>query len=107
MDCAPLLVRVASRRPRRSCRPTPAAAACSRPTPAHAPPPLRRQPPPPTHTTSSLLPTPPAQGTNNERLLNDPLYIGLRRPRARGKEYYDTIDEVTGWRPRVTPVGGG
>jgi len=32
-------------------------------------------------------------GTNNERLLNDPLYLGLARPRLRGAEYDDFIAE--------------
>jgi malate dehydrogenase (oxaloacetate-decarboxylating)(NADP+) len=32
-------------------------------------------------------------GTNNERLLNDPVYIGIRRPRIKGEEYYSLIDE--------------
>lgn len=32
-------------------------------------------------------------GTNNEKLLNDPDYIGLQQPRLQGKEYYDFLDE--------------
>ena len=32
-------------------------------------------------------------GTNNEQLLNDPLYNGIERHRARGKEYDELFDE--------------
>ncbi|KAF6104743.1 malic enzyme 3 [Phyllostomus discolor] len=32
-------------------------------------------------------------GTNNEELLKDPLYIGLKHQRVRGKEYDDLLDE--------------
>lgn len=31
-------------------------------------------------------------GTDNEELLNDDLYLGLREPRARGKKYDDFVD---------------
>ncbi|CAF9931507.1 MAG: NAD-dependent malic enzyme, mitochondrial [Heterodermia speciosa] len=31
-------------------------------------------------------------GTDNDELLNDELYLGLRRPRVRGKEYDDFVD---------------
>lgn len=33
-------------------------------------------------------------GTNNEELLNDPLYMGLKHPRIRGEEYYSFVDEI-------------
>ena len=32
-------------------------------------------------------------GTDNDQLLNDELYLGLRRPRVRGKEYDDFVDK--------------
>ncbi|XP_029458127.1 NADP-dependent malic enzyme, mitochondrial [Rhinatrema bivittatum] len=32
-------------------------------------------------------------GTDNENLLNDPLYIGLKHKRVRGKKYDDLLDE--------------
>jgi len=32
-------------------------------------------------------------GTNNQRLLEDPNYLGLRRERIRGDEYFEIVDE--------------
>lgn len=33
-------------------------------------------------------------GTNNQQLLNDPIYMGWRQPRMSGEEYYNFVDEV-------------
>ncbi|MBK9798142.1 MAG: NAD-dependent malic enzyme [Holophagaceae bacterium] len=32
-------------------------------------------------------------GTNNQRLLDDPLYLGIRRPRLRGAEYEELVEK--------------
>jgi len=42
-------------------------------------------------------------GTNNQELLDDPLYLGYRRERLRGDEYWDLVAEVVGAVKRVHP----
>ena len=42
-------------------------------------------------------------GTNNEELRHDPLYIGLKRERIRGKEYDKLIDEFVRAAQKVFP----
>lgn len=42
-------------------------------------------------------------GTNNEDLLADPLYLGLREPRLRGDDYWSLIDEFVEAVVRVFP----
>jgi malate dehydrogenase (oxaloacetate-decarboxylating)(NADP+) len=32
-------------------------------------------------------------GTNNEELLNDPLYLGMDHRRLEGEDYYSFVDE--------------
>lgn len=52
---------------------------------------------------ASTLPICIDVGTNNERLLNDPLYIGIRQPRLTGQAYYDVIERFVQGVKRVFP----
>ncbi|KAG2222435.1 hypothetical protein INT45_009447 [Circinella minor] len=47
----------------------------------------------------AVLPVVLDVGTNNESLLNDPLYLGMDHPRLDGEEYYSLVDE---WVTAVT-----
>ena len=42
---------------------------------------------------SNVLPLQLDVGTNNQKLLNDPMYLGWKHPRIKGKEYDDFIDK--------------
>ncbi len=42
-------------------------------------------------------------GTNNQGLLNDPLYLGYRHPRLQGEEYLEIIDEFVDAVKKVFP----
>lgn len=51
-----------------------------------------------------LLPMYLDAGTNNEALLNDPLYLGLRRPRPSTEELYSFVDELVDAVEEVFPL---
>jgi malate dehydrogenase (oxaloacetate-decarboxylating) len=52
---------------------------------------------------ASTLPVMIDVGTNNERLLKDPLYIGIRQKRLTGDAYYDVIERFVQGVKRVFP----
>lgn len=52
---------------------------------------------------ASTLPVCIDVGTNNERLLNDPLYLGIREKRLRGEAYYQVIERFVQGVRRVFP----
>lgn len=52
---------------------------------------------------ASTLPVCIDVGTNNERLLNDPLYVGVRSQRLIGQAYYDVIERFVQGIRRVFP----
>ncbi|KAA9366534.1 NAD-dependent malic enzyme [Lactobacillus jensenii] len=42
-------------------------------------------------------------GTNNQELIHDPLYLGLKKPRVTGKEYYDMVDKFVASARKLFP----
>ena len=42
-------------------------------------------------------------GTNNQALLDDPFYLGWRKPRLRGRDYLEVVDEFVAAARRVFP----
>jgi len=52
---------------------------------------------------ASTLPVCIDVGTNNESLLSDPMYIGVRKRRLRGEAYYDVIERFIQGVRRVFP----
>lgn len=52
---------------------------------------------------SQVLPVSLDVGTNNQELIHDPLYLGLKKPRVTGKEYYDMVDKLVASARKLFP----
>lgn len=52
---------------------------------------------------SQVLPVSVDVGTNNQELIHDPLYLGLKKPRVTGKEYYDMVDKFVASARKLFP----
>ncbi|MDV0429340.1 malolactic enzyme [Lactiplantibacillus sp. DA1] len=52
---------------------------------------------------SQVLPVSIDSGTNNQKLLDDPLYLGNRHKRVSGEQYYDVIDKFVAAEQQLFP----
>ena len=52
---------------------------------------------------SQVLPVSIDAGTNNQKLLDDPLYLGNRHKRVSGAQYYDVIDKFVAAEQKLFP----
>lgn len=52
---------------------------------------------------SQVLPVSIDAGTNNQKLLDDPLYLGNRHRRVSGEQYYDVIDKFVAAEQQLFP----
>lgn len=52
---------------------------------------------------SQVLPVSIDAGTNNQKLLDDPLYLGNRHKRVSGEQYYDVIDKFVAAEQQLFP----
>lgn len=52
---------------------------------------------------SQVLPVSIDAGTNNQKLLDDPLYLGNRHKRVSGEQYYDVVDKFVAAEQQLFP----